>query len=277
VSRVAWAIVAAVLALATVCCSADSAKKPDAKGTPTPAPSRTPDAVTPPPAPGRAACYRLTVTQLTEPTNDSSPVPCARRHTAQTIFVGRLALVRDGHAIRVDSPRVQQQVAKACPRRLATYLGGGQEDRDLSRFRVVWFSPTLAEADAGARWFRCDLVAFGTDDKLYAQKGRVASGVLGGAEGVARYGLCGTASPGATGFKRVLCGMGHSWRAISTIALAGSGYPGEAAARDGGGSNCKDQVRAAQNFALTFTYGWEWPTRAQWRAGQHFGYCWAPD
>jgi hypothetical protein len=24
------------------------------------------------------------------------------------------------------------------------------------------------------------------------------------------------------------------------------------------------------------TYGWEYPTPAQWRAGQRYGYCWAP-
>ena len=26
-----------------------------------------------------------------------------------------------------------------------------------------------------------------------------------------------------------------------------------------------------------FRYGWEWPTRAQWRDGQRYGFCWAPD
>ena len=28
---------------------------------------------------------------------------------------------------------------------------------------------------------------------------------------------------------------------------------------------------------LSFRFGWEWPTREQWRAGQRHGYCWAPD
>ena len=29
-------------------------------------------------------------------------------------------------------------------------------------------------------------------------------------------------------------------------------------------------------FPLEFSYGWEWPTRRQWAAGQRYGYCWAP-
>ncbi|HET9761156.1 MAG TPA: hypothetical protein VFP51_15485, partial [Nocardioidaceae bacterium] len=43
-----------------------------------------------PPAPRQAACYRLTVPQLTQPTNASTPVPCRGAHTAQTIYVGTL-------------------------------------------------------------------------------------------------------------------------------------------------------------------------------------------
>ncbi len=229
------------------------------------------------PAPARGACYRLSFDQLTEPTNSSRSVPCARRHSAQTIHVGKLRLVVDGHALAVDSSRVKRQVAQACPLRFASYVGGEQEDRDLSRLRVVWFSPTLAEADAGARWFRCDLVAFDTDSQLHRQQGVTPRGVLDGDDGRDRYGLCGTAAPGAEGFNRVLCERPHSWRAIATIQLdGGARYPGATAVRAAGDSDCLDQAREFQDFALTFTYGWEWPDRAQWRAGQRFGYCWAP-
>jgi len=267
-------LLALLLAVTTASCSGDAAK-PDARrtGTPTPTVSVKPEV---PPAPARNACYRLDLDELTQPTNSSEPVPCGRSHTAQTIFVGRLKLVVDGHAVRVDSARVTEQLADTCPKRLASYVGGEQEDRDLSRFRVVWFGPTLEEADAGARWLRCDLVAFGTDDDLHEQKGRVPSGVLDG-DGLDRYGLCGTAAPGAKGFRRVMCGLRHSWQAIAAIGLeGGAAYPGEDDVRDQGDSECSDLAREAQDFALTFTYGWEWPTREQWRAGQRFGYCWAP-
>ncbi|HSV39829.1 MAG TPA: septum formation family protein [Nocardioidaceae bacterium] len=270
-----WLVVAAVLTASA--CSGDT-DDPGADGSPTTSDSGSPTPARPvvPPAPREGACYRLELDQLTEPTNESKPVRCAKQHTAQTIHVGRLRLVVDGHAIAVDSPRVRQQVATDCPRRLASYVGGDDQDRALSRFRVVWFSPTLEQADAGARWFRCDLVSFGRGDDLQRQEGTVPKGILGRSDGLDLFGLCGTAEPGSPGFERVLCSLPHTWQAIATIGLAGGeAYPGEDAVRDEGDGDCQDRVRALENFALTFTYGWEWPTKAQWRAGQRFGYCWA--
>ena len=268
-------LVLAIVVAATGC-TADT--RPDARRTPSGSPSsQTPSGAPIPPAPARGACYRLTADELTQPTNDDQPVPCRRPHTAQTFFVGRLDLVVDGHAIAVDSRRVQRQVATACPRRFAAYVGGEPQQRDLSRLRVVWFSPTLEEADAGARWFRCDLVAFGKGDELHTSRGRVARQVLDDEPGRDRFGLCGTAAPGKPGHQRVLCSMSHSWRALTTIPLEGGRrYPGPVAVRGAGDSDCADLVREAEDFALTYTYGWEWPSRDQWRAGQHYGNCWMP-
>lgn len=240
-------------------------------------PTRDPAPVVPPPPP-RAACYRLTGAQLTRPTNDSNQVPCSRRHTARTIHVGRLDLEVRGRTVAVDSPAVQEQLAEVCPRRLAAYVGGTRRTRDLSRLAAVWFSPTLEQADAGARWFRCDLVAFDRGAALLALPGaRRLKGVLDRAGSLDTYGLCGTAAPGARGFQRVACARRHSWRAIDTLALEGRRYPGVRRARRAGDAACKTEARARASNALKFRYGWEWPTAAQWRAGQRFGYCWAPD
>ena len=264
--------------LTSAACSGESSDSEPPNDSSSPTSTSTGPAPNPtiPPRPREGACYLLDLDQLTEPTNESDPVRCKEKHTAQTIHVGRLRLVVDGHAIAVDSPRVRKQVATECPRRLESYVGGDTQSRNLSRFRVVWFSPTLDEADAGARWFRCDLVTFGRGEALYAAKETVPRGVLDRDDGLDRYGLCGTAEPGSKGFERVLCSLPHSWRAIATIGLSGDAiYPGAGAVREQGDGDCQDRVRAAENFALTFTYGWEWPTKAQWLAGQHFGYCWA--
>lgn len=232
-----------------------------------------------PPAPAKQACYRLSLAQLTRPTNDSDPVPCGSRHDAQTIFVGTLDTVVDGHAVTVDSDHVQKQLARTCPAKLAAYLGGSRTDRQLSRFGVVWFSPTIEQANDGANWFRCDAIAFSRGNSLYGLPGpRRLHGALDADNALDRYGLCGTAQPGAESFQRVICALRHSWRAISTIHLAGGKkYPGVAAVRDAGDATCKDQVRARNPGSLKYSYGWEWPTRTQWEAGQHYGFCWAPD
>lgn len=232
-----------------------------------------------PPAPRNAACYRLTSRQLFRPTNDSRPVTCLRAHTARTIHVGRLDTVVAGHSVAVDSDAVQRQLASSCRREFANYVGGSATTRDLSRLNVVWFSPTLAQADRGAAWFRCDLVAFARGNSLLdlPQADRLR-GVLGRSGSLATYGLCGNAAPASRGFQRVVCGRKHSWRAISTIRLAGgASYPGTATVRRAGDSGCKDAARSRAENTLKFSYGWEWPTRDQWAVGQHFGYCWAPD
>lgn len=232
-----------------------------------------------PPAPEEGACYRLRLTDLTKPTSNSPPVSCRKQHTTRTIFVGRLDTVVDGHAIAVDSDAAQEQVARTCPAKLASYLGGTRSKRHLSRFSVGWFSPTLDEADQGAHWFRCDLIAFAGEQSLLSLPTRSSlRSVLSHPVALNTYGLCGTAAPGHQHFERVICSRRHSWRATSTIAIPGGArYPGTAAARRAGDAICKHRARDARRFSLRFRYGWEWPTREQWHGGQHYGFCWVPD
>src|SRR5688500_15720120 len=46
-----------------------------------------------PEPPAENACYRLEFDDLPRTSNDSNPVPCGRRHNAQTIHVGKLDAV----------------------------------------------------------------------------------------------------------------------------------------------------------------------------------------
>lgn len=232
----------------------------------------------PPAAPLAKACYRLSSQQLTRPTNGSHPVPCSGRHTAKTIFVGKLDTVVDGHSVAVDSSAVQRQLSTTCPRKLAAYVGGTPDTRDLARLNVVWYSPSLAQSDRGADWFRCDVIAFSRGDRLYGlPRGPGLKGTLARPGGLDTYGLCGTAAPGAPGFVRVICALPHSWRAVDTIGLPGpKAYPGASTVRAAGDGRCKALARSRSADALSFRYGWEWPTGEQWTGGQHYGFCWVP-
>ena len=183
-----------------------------------------------------------------------------------------------GRRVSVDSPAAQRQPAGICPGELQRYVGGTIDVRRRSRFEVVWFTPTLDEAQAEARWFRCDAVAVADDDRLLRLPlGNQLRGVLDRPGALATYGLCGTAQPGTRSFRRVACALPHRWEAVSTIGLAGGDrYPGTARVRSAGDQTCADRVRARSGLSLEFSYGWEWPTGAQWAAGQRYGYCWAP-
>lgn len=272
------AVAALVATLAVSGCAAVSGE-PQSGPRPSPAPTIASPGETKAPVPARprvGACYDLDFDEATEPTNDKKAVPCKGRHTAQTYYVGRLDTVVDGHLLAVDSERAQRQVSGSCPRHLGPYVGGADGVRALSRIRSVWFSPTIEQSDRGASWFRCDAVAIEREGTL-APLPRRLRGILDRSGALKKVGLCGTAEPGSRGFQRVICSRRHAWKALSTISIPGSTYPGESEVRQAGEDDCRDQVRRATGTPERFSYGWEWPTREQWRSGQHFGFCWAPD
>nr|WP_246283943.1 septum formation family protein [Nocardioides perillae] len=227
------------------------------------------------PRPATGACYALTYAEAVAATTEAAPVACRGDHTARTVAVGALPLVVDGHLLAVDSARARAAPAQRCPDRVADFLGGSRDDLRLSMLRAVWFSPTLAQADRGADWFRCDVVALAGDEQLAPLEGRLA-GVLARPAGAA-YAVCGTAEPGTAGFERVVCSRPHRWRAVSVVELDGRRYPGEAAVREAGQAPCEAAGRAEAADPLDFRWGWEWPTRAQWEAGTTWGLCWVPD
>lgn len=275
-----------LLALALVlpllaACTGDGDEPSAAPSSPSSSPSSSPTASAPPtasepPSPRDRACYDLSYEEAVAPTVPASPVPCARQHTAMTFAVGALDALVGGHLLAVDSARVQEQVARECPSRFGTFVGGTTEDQRLSMLRPVWFTPSVEESDAGASWFRCDVVALATDEELVPLTGRLA-GVLGTAEGRDRYGMCGTARPDAPDFSRVICSREHSWRAIAVVPFEPGAYPGTAAVRSAGETPCQDAGADAASGALDYEWGYEWPSQQQWKAGQTFGRCWVPD
>lgn len=285
-------LVAVLVALLVLTgCSGAGSEDPAADGPagPTPsasasasAPSTTPpvEPPVPPPVPTRGVCHQMSYDQAVAPTNEAALADCAGDHTAETFAVGELRTVRDGHLLAVDSATVQRQVATTCPRRLARFVGGTPEDLRLSMLRAIWFTPTVAESDAGASWFRCDAIVIAQEDALATVRGPL-EGALSTPAGRERFGMCGTDDPGAADFRRTLCRGAHTWRAIGTVGLrrdgAGAAYPGVEAVRAAGQGVCDDQAQAVASDALDYQWGYEWPTAAQWTAGQTYGRCWAPD
>lgn len=240
------------------------------------APSESPTTATAAPRPDDHACYRLDYGAAIAPTSSAKTVSCKQTHTATTYAVGTIDAVVDHHLLAVDSSEVQQQVASQCPRQLPGFLGGSLESRRLSMLRAVWFTPTVEESDAGADWYRCDVIAVASENSLARLSGTLR-GVLDRPGDAARYGMCGTAEPGTSGFARVICTRDHAWRAISTVTFAGASYPGVDRARQAGQGPCEDAARSRASDALNFKWSYEWPTAQQWKAGQTYGLCWIPD
>jgi hypothetical protein len=265
VSRRLAAALALVAALALASCS----NEPEAPiATPTP-----PPVAADPPRAAVGECHQLTYEQALAPATETPAVPCGRPHTSETFFVGELPLEADGHLLDPSAAAAQQTMAATCPRELTAWLRADEETLRLSTLRAVWFTPPAEQVSAGATWFRCDVISVaGT---TLTTLGRTLAGALRNGPGV--MGLCGTAAPGAAGFTPVACREDHTWRAISVVTFDGRRYPGAEAARAAGQEVCRDAGRDVAADALDFEWGYEWPSREQWQAGQHFGRCWAPE
>ncbi len=232
-------------------------------------------AVPAPAAPRVGSCHELSVPEATDPVDAGGPVPCGQPHTSVTFKVGAIDPVVDGHLLAVDSRTVRAQIASSCPVSPGSFLGGDRTTRRLSRFEVVWFSPSLAQADAGANWYRCDVVAVRSERQLLALPSRM-KGVLDRTGALDRYGTCGTAAPSARSFARVVCSVKHSWRAVDDVDLPQDARylaKGVTATAD---AACKGVASQRAGGKLKFTWSFEWPTRAQWKSGQRYGYCWVP-
>jgi hypothetical protein len=263
-----------VLAL-SACTGSDETPDAPTSSSATPSASPSASAQAAPSRPGPRACHDLSYDEAISPTDDSDPVSCTASHTTMTFAVGQLDALADGHLLAVDSDRVRQQVATVCPERFADFVGGTVEQRQLSMLRAVWFTPTVEESDAGASWFRCDVAALAGDDELTPLTGRLA-GALDDPDMRDRYGMCGTAQPGSRDFTRVICSADHSWRAVATVPFEAGDYPGVEKVRSAGDTPCKDAGANAAGGSLDYQWGYEWPTAAQWKAGQTYGICWVP-
>ena len=144
----------------------------------------------------------------------------------------------------------------------------------------MWFTPTIEQSDAGAAWYRCDVIAVAGDKKL-AKIDHDIFEALKKPEGRDRVRPVRHRPARHRGVQRVLCREDHSWKAISVIDLSKKSddgrYPGANAVKDAGQTACADAARAIAADALDYEWGYEWPTKDQWQAGQTYGRCWAPD
>jgi hypothetical protein len=262
----------AVLVALTAC----TAPPPKPVSETTPSASPTPTETTPPPDPGPrprvGECHRLSFGQAVAVVGRTEPVTCRRPHTAQTYFVGRLDLeTKAGHVRRVDSRAAQRQARSTCAARLPRHLGRTPRELRLTMAQSVWFTPSPKRAEAGADWFRCDVVAVAGPRRLLPLP-RSTKG-WGDAPVVA---MCATAAPGTPAFRRVGCGAEHAWLAVSTVDIPGRKLPTRQAVADRMDGPCGDVARSRAADPLDFTWSQESPTREQWDAGQRYGICWVP-
>ncbi|WP_110241997.1 septum formation family protein [Nocardioides gilvus] len=251
----------------------DDARSTSTQQTPEPAVSEKPK---PPRRPKVGDCHRLTWNDALAPTAPvKKRVGCAKKPTAVTFYVGRVKRDSDGTRLAVDAPSVQKQVARVCPDRLQKHLGGNKDLLRRSLLTTVWFTPTIEQEEAGADWFRCDLVAPLTERTLLVLQTPV-QGLLDDPGRRERYALCASGDPGSKSFKRTTCRGAHAWRAVSTVDISGEAYPGAGSIETTMDDACSDVATEEATNPLDVRWSQEGPTRKQWKAGRRYGICWVP-
>lgn len=264
-------LVAGLLVATTAACS-DGSPRAEA---PTTAPPTTAAPTPPRPDPKVGSCHDLSFTEATEAVTEGGTVRCRRPHTAVTFAVGQLDLLVDGHLLAMDSNAVSDQLDDKCGRGLQEWLGGSLEDLRLSRFRDVWFRPGVQEADRGATWYRCDVVAVAQEGELVSFRGDL-KGALDADDALDRWGTCGTSSPTREDFRKVVCTEQHRWRATSIVEFPErTKYLGKGASR-AADTACQDEATSRVNESLEYEWAFQWPTREEWDGGQRYGWCWLP-
>lgn len=219
------------------------------------------------------ACRVLDAEDVALPTNDSPTVDCTEKHTAETFTVEELPA--ELHDLEADDPEVGAHVYSRCSRSFATFL---QADESAVMRTVVswaWFAPDEAAWDAGARWYRCDVVGGGPQLTDYRRLPETAAGLL---EGMPpdEWMVCAVGRT-VTGSPKVPCSEPHTWRAVTTIKVGepDEDYPGDRIVEVTTRDFCSDSVGAWLGYPATYDFGFTWFKQAEWEVGNRRSVCWA--
>jgi hypothetical protein len=231
-------------------------------------------------APELDTCRKLTIDDIDPPTNETPTVPCRKRHTAQTYYVGTWPKQLVTAASGLDDKALEDFVFEQCDRAWRRTVGGSLEEWVISIVSWAWYRPTEAQFDDGARWFRCDVVAGQNTNRLEKLPPSVVDLLEGRFSD--RYHACWTRvfsdEPGVDEGVLTSCKRAHEQRAIGivTIGKKNEAYPGQRAAFNRSNDGCADAVAAWRGDPMPGEFGLQWPRREEWVVdGQRYATCWA--
>ncbi len=162
-----------------------------------------------------------------------------------------------------------------CEKEFRRFLGGDESAVMRATVTWAWFRPSEAAWDAGARWWRCDVVGGGEESTSLVTLPQTAEGLLVG-QPDDRWQVC-VDGPSVADSVKIPCTEPHTWRAVSTIVLGEDEdeYPGDRVVASRTRSFCSDSVGAILNYPVDYDYGYTFFHEAEWEAGNRRSICWA--
>ena len=223
--------------------------------------------------PTLGACRMLDPRDIDQPSNDTDPVACSSKHTAQTFAVGTFpaALAAKG----MDSAALGGYVYDRCHPRFQRFLGGDESLVLRSTLTWAWFRSSTDAWKAGSHTWRCDVVGGGDQSKEFVSLPTTAKGLLLGKPDD-RWLVC-VNGPTVTGSVKIPCSDKHTWRAVTTVVLGKkkTPYPGDRLSEVRTRDYCSGSVGAWMNYPVDYDYGYTWFHEAEWKAGNRRSICWA--
>ena len=201
-------------------------------------------------------CHQLTMDDAASASDTSAPTDCAQSHTTRVIAVGHLPT----RYAWSNQDAVERVAIRACVPALDEALGRTDRVRDVSAYSWLYFRPTRAQRDHGARWIRCDLLLLGGARLLRLPTDTTpALGRSPLPNGVAR---CLT---GRT-FSTTACSRSHAFRATGTFTVDAATYPGARRLDRAAARRCPSHVSST-------AFRWTYRTGLRWNLGDHVVVC----
>lgn len=244
-------LVATLLVLVTGC-SEDSSGTTAYVGDPATSPaSSEPDPLAG--APSLGLCYEMTRSAAGAVTNEDPDVDCSAPHTSMTYHVGRFAAGSD-----VSDP---ERARDGCQHFLSSGVGLTPMEVRSSILGFIWFEPSTEQWAAGARWYRCDVIA-AQDDGAFKPLPQTTPFF---SDGVPDDFFRCMRERGKEGIA-VTCDKAHGYRWAGTFEGRGATRPRRAKLLDQADQHC---------YSITGTSSWwvTWPSADAWAGGDHHMDC----
>ena len=223
--------------------------------------------------PEKGACRVLEPSDVSKSSDDSPTVPCDQPHTAETYVVAELGA--ELAEAEYDDPQLASEAYRRCSRDFSRFTGADESLALRTVLSWAWFRPTEEAWEAGARWFRCDVVGGSDTSATLVNLPRTAKGVLLGIP-PDRWMAC-VAGDKVAGAAQLPCTEPHQWRAATTIVVGDEKdeFPGDRLVEVLSRDYCSESVGAWMNYPLDYEFAYTYFGETEWEAGNRRSICWA--
>ncbi|GCD90529.1 septum formation family protein [Nocardioides sp. LS1] len=209
-------------------------------------------------APALGDCHAIDLAHSQKKADPSDPVPCSSAHTARVIKVAKLPA---GVSWSVSAAKLFKIASHKCIPTFMATLGRTDKVRDRSAYSWLYFQPTQAEIDHGARWIRCDVALLGGTELVNLPTDATPA--------LPKPPLPDSVARCETGkYAQTTCARTHAWRSAGTFRIDQKAYPSQQQLQHAAERRCP---------AIAGTAYWRWSAQGavSWSLGDHFVVCYS--